>query len=70
MGVKEVHQIIIEFDGQHIRVKCPDDVMITFGMLRLAESEILAKLKGHSNENEKIIVPARKERVSYPPEPK
>ena len=58
--VKQVHQIVIEFDGEQLRVKHPGDAILCLGMLRLAEHEITAKLEGHGkpeNKGGKIVIP-------------
>jgi len=55
----KVFQIVIQFDGGHLRIKHPEDPILCLGMLRLAEHEIIAKLTGHEKENKggKIIIP-------------
>ena len=58
----KIAQIVIQFDGEHLRVKHPDDPMLCLGMLRLAEHEIISKLTGHEQENKggNIIIPNMK----------
>jgi len=64
----KVKQIIIEFDGDKLRVKHPNDVMLTLAMLSLADAEIKEKLQGHKKAPSPII-DVKKERINYPPPP-
>ena len=64
----KVNQVIIEFDGNKLRVKHPNDAMLTLAMLSLADAEVKEKLQGHRKAPSSII-DVKKERINYPPPP-
>ena len=49
-------QILITFDGESLNVKHPEDVILTLGMISLAEAEIKSQLAGHQVEPPPAIV--------------
>jgi len=55
---KKIWRIIIEFDGEAVRVNAEiKDGIMAFGMMKLAELELESRLKGHYDEKDsgKII---------------